>query len=57
MNKKLDLEKDLQFVLNEIFYCTGRKATKQEAKEIIWFTNNNHSSLEEVIEAYYSVDY
>jgi len=43
----------VEYVQNEVEYYTGRKCSKEEAQEIIWFVKNNKASLEEVISAYY----
>lgn len=39
----------------EIWYYTGKKATKQEAEEILGFVEDNPSaSLDEIIQEYYA---
>ena len=43
----------IEMIKDEVEYYTGRTCSDDEAKEIKWFCETNHASLEEVISAYY----
>lgn len=48
---------DLDYILEEIEYYTGRTASIEEAKEILWHLDHNSgTALEEIISAYYGCE-
>ena len=48
----------LQEIKDEVYYYVGKRIGDDEAKEIQWHANyHKNTSLGEIIEAFYSVDY
>ena len=49
--------KELEYIKSEIEYYTGRKADDDEAREILWFHQQNpRASLDEIIGDYYACE-
>lgn len=44
---------DIEQIIKEVYYCTGRYCTKEEAYEILDFMEGSRASLDEIIADYY----